>query len=273
MNNTCKKYIESAINTYGYNEVFEQCMVNENFKGAIIGLALMGTLGYGMYKSCMKSDQFTPEEKERIETIYNKDEITETDIPDFDSKVEAVTKYMEDMMKLRYGHRKTSNGTPKWKIEYDKITLSPEYLVLTCAKYKYDLPLLLATANVESIFGTSARCHSGTNGNPATHSVFSVGSVDSGANRNYYKNDNDSVVPYIKLMLNNYLVDKTVDDVLKPGKLVNADGNRYATDTKYENTLKYHRNKIIKNYPELEDTMESTWNLNTDFSDTYTDLI
>lgn len=266
MNNIrCKTYVNYMVETYGYDEVIDACMLNEDFKGAIIGLALMGTLGYGMFNACLKSDKFTPEEKERIETIVNKDKITPDDIPDFNTKVEAVDKYMKDAMKLRYGYKKDNNGKAKWENEYNKITLSPEYIVLTCAKYRYDLPLLLATANVESVFGTSNRCYKGTNGNPPTNSVFSVGSVDSGKNWNYYKHADDSVEPYIKLMLNNYLVDKTVQDVLHPGKLVNTAGKRYATDTKYESTLKSHRNRIIRNYPELSDTTESTWDLDTDF--------
>lgn len=264
-NSCCRPFVDYMVETYGYDEVLNECMLHENFKGAVIGLALMGTLGYGMLKNCLKSDNFTPMEKERIETIVNKNKITPDDIPGFNAKVEAVNKYMVDAMKQRYGYKKDGNGRPRWENEYDKITLSPEHIVLACAKYKYDLPLLLATAKVESMFGTTPRCYKGTRGNPPTNSVFSVGSVDTGANWNYYKSADASVEPYIKLMLKNYLVDKSVEDVLHPGKLVNTIGKRYASDTKYESTLKSQRNKIIRNYPDLADTTETTWNLDVDF--------
>lgn len=267
MNNTCEQHIDLAINTYGYDKVFESFATNKDFKNAILRLALLGTLSYGALRSCIDSNEFTRLEKERIETIMNQNNITPADIPNFNQKVAAVNKYMEDVMKTRYGYRKAANGKPAWLNEYNKISLSADHLVLTCARYHYDLPLALCTAYLESMLGTSKRCHDGTNGNKPTHSVWSVGSVDSGANWNYYKHDNESLEPYIKLMLKNYLVGKTVDQVLKPGKLVNTQGNSYASDPNYENKLAVSRRNLIKKYPDLADTMEHTWNLNPNVID------
>lgn len=267
MDSRCRQYVSLAIDIHGYDKVFESCAVNEDFKSAILGLAILGTLSYGAMKSCINSENFTDLEKERIETIMSQDNITPADIPNFGEKVDAVNRYMEDVMKKRFGYQKASNGKPAWLNEYNKITLSAENLVLTCAKYRYDLPLALYTAYLESCLGTSKRCHDGTNGNKPTHSVWSVGSVDSGANWNYYSHDDESLEPYIRLMLKNYLVDKTVDQVLKSGKLVNTQGNRYASDPRYENKLAAGRRHILRNYPELEDTTETTWDLNPDVID------
>lgn len=267
MNNAVKQYMDQAVELYGYDRVFESCVLNEDVKGFIIGLAMLGTLSYATLKRCENSDSFSDLEKDRIETIMAKDNITPDDIPNYNKKVQAVEQYMEDAMKLRYGYKKAANGKPAWINEYNKITLTAEHLVLTCAKYRYDLPLALATAYHESIFGTSKRCHDGINGKKPTHSVWSVGSYDNGSNKSYYKDDNASLEPYIQLMLRQYLADKTVDQAFKAGELVNSSGNRYASDPNYEVNIAATRKKILNNYPDLADTKESTWNLDPEVLD------
>ena len=52
-------------------------------------------------------------------------------------------------------------------------------------------------------------------------------------------------------MKNNYLADKTIDELLSPGNFVNKKGLRYAQDKNYEGKIKNLRNRIINKYPEL----------------------
>ena len=51
-----------------------------------------------------------------------------------------------------------------------------------------------------------------------------------------YANPNDSVIPYLELLANNYLQGKTVEDLLE--SYVDINGNRYASDKYYESKLK-----------------------------------
>ena len=101
-----------------------------------------------------------------------------------------------------------------------------------------------AQAHLESCFGITSRARK-------TNSVWSVGSYDNGKNVCTYNTQDDSIIPYIKLMQNNYLNGKDVDDILKPGGFVNNKGMRYASDPKYESKVKSIRNRILQKYPEL----------------------
>lgn len=123
--------------------------------------------------------------------------------------------------------------------------LSPEAIVDSCEKENFDIPFVMAAANLESCFGVTKRAGS-------TNSVFSVGCYDNGKNKVKYKSQNDCIIPYIKLLKNDYLIDgKTIGDLLKPGCFVNFDGKRYASNKNYEKQLASIRNKIIKKYPIL----------------------
>lgn len=105
-----------------------------------------------------------------------------------------------------------------------------------CSKYNVDLRLVLAQGHVESHFatkGTAAR----------TYSIFNVGAFDGhSANKQIkngygYKHPDYSVEPYLKLLVNDYLVDgKTELDLLN--KFVNKNDKRYASSTTYETMLK-----------------------------------
>ena len=44
---------------------------------------------------------------------------------------------------------------------------------------------------------------------------------------------------------------KTLEDLLVPGKFVNDNGDRYASDKNYEKNIAYLRNFIINKFPEL----------------------
>jgi hypothetical protein len=123
--------------------------------------------------------------------------------------------------------------------------LKPETLVKASIEKGFDLPFLMAAAHQESCFGATSRSR-------RTNSVFNVGSYDDGRNVVIYDDPNQSVYGYIELLENDYLVDgKTIFDLLKPGKFVNYNNKRYASDKQYESKLRRLRNRILKQYPEL----------------------
>lgn len=150
----------------------------------------------------------------------------------FDMKVEACKAYMEYALKNQ-GY------------DISATKLSPEEIVRTCDTTGFDLPFVMAVAHQESCFGAKKRAQ-------RTNSVFSVGSYDNGQDVCTYSDPNQSIKPFINLIKNDYLVDdKTISDLLAPGKFVNKDGNRYASDKKYEGKIKSIMNRIIKMYPIL----------------------
>lgn len=151
--------------------------------------------------------------------------------PNFQEKVQAVNEYMAIAAK-------NQNFNPA------NIQISAEAMVNACNQTEFDLPLLMAQAHLESCFGLTSRAR-------RTNSVFSVGSYDNGKNVVTYQTQNDSIMPYIELMQKNYLGQRGVDDILKPGAFVNGANKRYASDKNYENKVASIRNKIIKNYPIL----------------------
>ena len=151
--------------------------------------------------------------------------------PNFQEKVEAVREYMAIAAK-------NQNFNP------DNIQISPEKMVEACNKTGFDLPLLIAQAHLESCFGLTPRAR-------RTNSVFSVGSYDSGKNAYIYATQNDSIEPYIRLVQNNYLGNRTIDDMLQPGAFVNGQNKRYATSKDYEKKVASIRNRIISKYPIL----------------------
>lgn len=123
--------------------------------------------------------------------------------------------------------------------------LKPETLVNASIKYSFDLPFLMAVAHQESCFGATPRAR-------RTNSVFSEGSYDNGHNAVRYNDPNESVYGYINLMESDYLINgKGLSDLLIPGGFVNHNGHRYASDRNYENKIKYLRNRIVKEYPNL----------------------
>lgn len=123
--------------------------------------------------------------------------------------------------------------------------LTPDAIVDACEAENFDIPFVMAAANLESCFGATRRAKT-------TNSVFSVGCYDNGQNKVTYSSQDDSVVPYIKTLKKDYLVNgKTLSDLLKPGQFVNYDGKRYASDKSYENKINSIRNKIVKKYPIL----------------------
>ena len=151
--------------------------------------------------------------------------------PNFKEKVEALTAYMETAAKNQ-------------KYDPKAIRITPEAMIKACNQTNFDLPLLIAQAHLESCFGLTPRAR-------RTNSVFSVGSYDSGKNAATYASQDACILPYINLMKNNYLKNRSVDDLLKPGAFVNGQNMRYASDKSYESKVKGIRNRIISKYPIL----------------------
>ena len=150
----------------------------------------------------------------------------------FQKKVQACEDYMKIALKNQ-GFSMESTG------------LRPETLVSVADAHGFDLPFLMAAAHLESCFGATPRAKK-------TNSVFSVGCYDNGKNAVTYSDPNDSVDAYIRLLNNHYLVDgKTIYDLMTPGKFVNDQGKRYASNKGYEGKIKAIRNSIIKKFPEL----------------------
>lgn len=158
--------------------------------------------------------------------------IKDTNDNHYQDMVKAVEEYMIYALKNQ-GY--TLNSTD----------LKPETLVKVSIESGIDLPFIMAAAHQESCFGATPRAK-------RTNSVFSEGCYDNGKNVVTYKDANDSVYGYVKLLKKSYLVNgKTIMDLLKPGKFVNGVGNRYASDKKYESKVNSIRNRIIKMHPIL----------------------
>ena len=129
--------------------------------------------------------------------------------------------------------------------DWSSTQLSPEALVTACEENNFNLAFTMAVANLESCFGCTPR-------SKKENSVFSVGAYDNGKNMCSYASQNESIVPFINLIKNDYLVgEKTIDDLLVPNQFVNHLGLRYAKGTKYEGQVKSIMNRIIRMYPIL----------------------
>lgn len=116
-------------------------------------------------------------------------------------------------------------------------------LVENCEKYGIPITFTLAQGEIESHFGTTGLAF-------RTNSVWNVGAFDGYSSddiKHKYNNPNDSVDPYLNLLSSNYLVAKTVEDLLE--NFVDINGNRYATDPHYEDKLKSKIGYIKEHYP------------------------
>lgn len=115
-------------------------------------------------------------------------------------------------------------------------------LVENCEKYGIPVTFALAQGEVESHFGTKGlACR--------TNSIWNVGAYDGHSIsdiQHKFNNPNDSVIPYLDLLVNNYLPNKTVEDLLE--NFIDINGNRYATDKYYESKLKSTLEYIRSHY-------------------------
>lgn len=177
------------------------------------------------------------EEKAKLEELVNTEVVNADSVKAqadslYNQKVQAVKDYMEYAAK-------------NVKLNPEDIQLSPEEMVTACDTMNFDLPLLVAQAHMESCFGLTKRARE-------TNSVFSIGLYDNGKNASTYPTQNASIRPYIRIMQNNFLRGRSVDEMLEPGQFVNQNNQRYASAKNYENSIKSIRNRIIRMYPVLE---------------------
>lgn len=122
-------------------------------------------------------------------------------------------------------------------------------LVENCEKYGIPITFTLAQGEIESHFGTAGLAF-------RTNSVWNVGAYDGHSIseiQHKFDNPNDSVVPYLDLLVNNYLPSKTVEDLLE--NFVDINGNRYASDIYYETKLK-SKIDYIKKYYQIDELQE-----------------
>lgn len=231
--NNLKEYylLESYIGSV--NESIDLNKLWQKYKQAIVaGVAITTILTSINNLPINRNAKYKLTDLVQNEFNNNESEISLEQDNNFQKKVEAVKDYIIKAVK-------NQGYNP------DNLQLSPEEMVRACEETGYDLPMLMAQAHLESCFGFGKRARE-------TNSVFSVGCYDNGKNMAKYSSQNASIMPYIKLMQNDYLRDnKSVDDILTPNAFVNMNGHRYAQDKNYENKVKSIRNKILKQYPEL----------------------
>ncbi len=178
-------------------------------------------------------DNEKSELKQMVQTEMAKDSTEMQNDSIHQQKVEACRAYMEWAMKNQ-GY------------DWSTTKLTPEAIVTACEENDFSIPFTMAIANLESCFGQTPR-------SKRTNSVFSVGSYDNGKNVCTYSNPDESIVPFINLIKNDYLLggEKSLGDLLKSGGFVNMNGHRYANNLKYEPQVLNIMNRIIRMYPIL----------------------
>lgn len=115
-------------------------------------------------------------------------------------------------------------------------------LVENCEKYGIPITFALAQGEIESHFGTTGLAY-------RTNSVWNVGAYDNYSLSDIthrFSNPNNSVAPYLELLISNYLPNKTIEDLLD--NFIDINGNRYASDTLYESKLKSKISYIKEHY-------------------------
>jgi uncharacterized FlgJ-related protein len=112
--------------------------------------------------------------------------------------------------------------------------LSAKLIVSLSDLYDINLKFILAQAHLESHFGTQGLAKH-------TNSIFNVGAYDDGQILHRYNHPNESIEPYLQLLRNNYLIDKSEEDLLE--QFTDRNGSRYASSQQYEKDL----SRIIRN--------------------------
>lgn len=128
-------------------------------------------------------------------------------------------------------------------------------IVEECEKYGIDVCFVLAQGEIESHFGTKGIASK-------LNSVFNVGIYDGKTIEEInskYKFDypNESIEPYLKLLIDRYLVNKTEDDLMR--KFVDINNKRYASNPNYEIMISERYKFIVENtkIAEYHDMMKS----------------
>lgn len=167
----------------------------------------------------------------------SKDRSNKTD--DYDT----ATEYIRELEMSYYGVK--SNLINEVQSYIDSVSpdsgLRALILVEECEKVGFPISFALAQGELESHFGTKGLA-------ARTNSIWNVGAFDG---QNYdsishkYKNPNNSIKPYLDLLTNSYLLNKTIEDLLD--NFVDINGNRYASSIHYEEMLKAKYRNIQNN--------------------------
>ena len=116
-------------------------------------------------------------------------------------------------------------------------------IVEECEKYNVDICFALTQAEIESHFGTKGL-------GSKINNVFNVGVFDGKSlaeiDKKYKPNHpNESINLYLDLLVNNYLVGKVEEDLMK--NYVDKNGNRYASNPDYESMFSAKYKYIVEN--------------------------
>ena len=120
-------------------------------------------------------------------------------------------------------------------------------LIDACEKYNIEVKFALAQGEIESHFGTKGLASK-------TNSVWNVGAYDGHSYSKImstykYSHPNESIEPYLKLLYERYLTSETEEGLLK--NFVDYNSNRFASDKKYEERLRY-KYKYISNNTQID---------------------
>lgn len=187
--------------------------------------------------------------------------ITTNEINKNNTAIQTTTDYIKDI----YVSRLESEFVAAREQLADEIdlyikTVAPKAVVNSlvlidyCTEYCVDIKFVLAQGHLESHFATKGTA-------AKTNSIFNVGAYDGHSadqqrrNGFGYTHPDHSIEPYLKLLINDYLIDgKTEIDLLN--NYVNHDNKRYASDENYETMLKSIYNNI-DNIANISDTYET----------------
>ena len=216
--------LESLIEKYGTENVLTEMKMSRSTIAKLCALGILGSIVGGRITVNAEHRREAEQQREQEIVEQGRAELKQ-------KKIDAIT---EEVLRI-YRLNNITETTPLFDVEK---------MVDLCDEYDYDLPLMLAQARCESLYGITDRAQ-------RTKSMFSVGSYDDGTNRSVYNTFTDSMEPYINLMINDYLVNKDVDTLLQPGQFVNFDNKRYAKNKHYEREVKRVRDQLLRTYPEL----------------------
>ena len=224
--------LENLIYKYGEEAVINEMRLPKNILSRVAGAGLLaGSIAglAGINNDDMKHQDTNVEQVSKKPS--NPYGMSDNEYSLFLDRVDAVKQEIERILDIQ-------------NINYNELRFDPEYLVLLCHRYNYDIPLLIAQARQESQFGTTPRAR-------RHNSLFSIGAWDNGKNKAKYDSQNEAIEDYINIMLDDYLDggNITVDKLLIDGNFVNYNGHRYARDIKYERRLRSLRNSLINKYP------------------------
>lgn len=119
--------------------------------------------------------------------------------------------------------------------------LSADSLVQYCYEYDVDIVLVLSQGMLESHYGTMGI-------SKLTNQVWNVGAYDNYTfdkihSSHKFENPNQSIKPYLNLLVNRYLVNKSLDDLYN--NFVDIDNKRFASNLNYEKSLRTIREIIL----------------------------